>query len=300
MSNKVIIYKRRKGGHHDDDHGGAWKIAFADFMTAMMALFLLLWLVSITTQEQREGIAMFFNPLAFDETKSASNGMFSGQEVDIDGVDQSKFENGEMEMPSSATIYNEHEVTVPGEVPTVESLVDEAMQAELVQQEAERAALEAIQDAEFSEMAGRIREKMSETDLGALTENLLLQITEDGLRIQLTDMEKSAMFPVGSTDMAPVARSILEIVGETIRDVPNGIAITGHTDGRAYRSSAGFDNWDLSSGRANSARRILLSSGVDVDRLKRVEGLADREHLVEDDDNDPRNRRISVLLLRGT
>jgi len=308
MSDEIIIYKKKRGSHGGHEHhGGSWKIAFADFMTAMMALFLLLWLVSITTQEQREGIAMFFNPLAFEETKSASDGMLSGTEIDNDGADQSRFRSGDSE--DLTAVAPPYETLPPmGEEQSIERPAgkggsgdgrpetDGTAEMAAAEEEAKRA----LEDAEFAETSEAIRERMTEAELGMLAENIVMEITEDGLRIQITDMEKSAMFPVGSTEMTPYARAILEIIGQTVRDLPNRIAITGHTDGLPYRSSAGFDNWDLSSGRANSARRILVGAGVDVGRLSRVEGLADREHLVEEDPNDPRNRRISVLLLRGT
>jgi chemotaxis protein MotB len=151
----------------------------------------------------------------------------------------------------------------------------------------------------LSDVMDEIHMKMSAAvDMQQLAESVIIEITDEGLRIQITDRDKISMFPVGSTGMTPAANEIIKAIGEAVVDVPNKIAITGHTDSLGYKDNASFDNWDLSSGRANSARRILVGAGVNMDRISRVEGLADRDLLVKNEPNDPRNRRISVTLLR--
>lgn len=274
MSDRVIIRRRRPRYQEYQHHGGSWKIAFADFMTAMMALFLLLWLIAITTKEQRQGIANWFNPMAFSESQSASDGMLAGQATDVDGAEN---------LPNAEII----------ELQTIE-------QEKALQEAMEKARVVEEENEILSSVMEDIREKMSlAVDMQQLAESVIIEITDEGLRIQVTDRDKIPMFPVGSTGMTPAANEIMKTIGEVVADLPNKVAITGHTDSLGYRDSASFDNWDLSSGRANSARRILVSSGVNIDRISRVEGLADKDHLIKESPNDPRNRRISVTLLRG-
>jgi chemotaxis protein MotB len=281
MSDKIIIRKKRHSSHEHEHHGGSWKIAFADFMTAMMALFLLLWLVSITTKEQREGIANWFNPMAFKETQSASDGMLAGKAMDTDGAQNSPSVKGdafELESGEKRSVIDNDK-----------AVRDAIEHAKAVEDENEI----------LSDVMDEIHMKMSAAvDMQQLAESVIIEITDEGLRIQITDRDKISMFPVGSTGMTPAANEIIKAIGEAVVDVPNKIAITGHTDSLGYKDNASFDNWDLSSGRANSARRILVGAGVNMDRISRVEGLADRDLLVKNEPNDPRNRRISVTLLR--
>lgn len=281
MSERIIIRKKRNSSHEHAHHGGSWKIAFADFMTAMMALFLLLWLVSITTKEQREGIANWFNPMAFKETQSASDGMLAGKAVDTDGAQNSPSVKGDSVNLESREKNN---------LIQSESAVRDAIEhAKAVEEENEI----------LSDVMDEIHKKMSAAvDMQQLAESVIIEITDEGLRIQITDRDKISMFPVGATGMTPAATNIIKAIGEAVVGVPNKIAITGHTDSLGYKDNASFDNWDLSSGRANSARRILVGAGVNMDRISRVEGLADRDLLVKNEPNDPRNRRISVTLLR--
>lgn len=281
MSERIIIRKKRNSSHDHAHHGGSWKIAFADFMTAMMALFLLLWLVSITTKEQREGIANWFNPMAFKETQSASDGMLAGKAVDTDGAQNSPSVKGDSVNLESREKNN---------LIQSESAVRDAIEhAKAVEEENEI----------LSDVMDEIHKKMSAAvDMQQLAESVIIEITDEGLRIQITDRDKISMFPVGATGMTPAATNIIKAIGEAVVGVPNKIAITGHTDSLGYKDNASFDNWDLSSGRANSARRILVGAGVNMDRISRVEGLADRDLLVKNEPNDPRNRRISVTLLR--
>lgn len=282
---RVIIKKKRHGSHDHGHHGGSWKIAFADFMTAMMALFLLLWLVSITTKEQREGIANWYNPMAFKETQSASDGMMAGKAVDTEGAQNSPFVKGDAAELDS------------GEPPISQQEMLERQEA--VQEAIEKSKAVEAENEILSEVMDEIQAKMSAAvDMQQLAESVIIEITDEGLRIQITDRDKISMFPVGSVGVSPAATEIIKAIGEAVADVPNKVAITGHTDSLGYKDNASFDNWDLSSGRANSARRILVAAGVNVGRISRVEGLADRDHLVKDEPNDPRNRRISVTLLR--
>lgn len=290
----VIIRKKRRRRHREEAHGGAWKIALADFMTAMMAFFMLMWLVNITTQEERETIAMWYNPMAVKESKTASDGVLSGKELDTEGTMNSTFAKGD-QVEISAAIpekTNIDELTLEEHLKKIdeERAIKAAMEAEKIKQE---------ENEVFFDVMEEIRQKISAAvDMHQLAENIIIEVTEEGLRIQITDRDKIPMFPVGSTGMTSDSTKIIKAIGDAVKDVKNNIAITGHTDSLGYKDSASFDNWDLSAGRANSARRILTSAGVESNRISRVEGLADKDNLIVEDSADPRNRRISVTLLR--
>lgn len=263
---EVIVRRKRPAARREEHYGGSWKIAFADFMTAMMALFLLLWLVNLKSDEYKKGIANFFNPVALDDSRSASDGVLAGEVTDgkADGGAGGK---AEPEGTADASEGDGH--------------------------------ASATHDEGIEELREDIVARLSAAvDLETLAENVIIEVTQDGLRIQITDRDRIPMFPVGSTGMTPAAVAIVQAIGASIATVPNDVAITGHTDGLPYRDTAGFDNWDLSAGRANSARRVLVAAGVSEERISRVEGLADRDHLVPENPADPRNRRIGITVLR--
>lgn len=292
MSDEIIIIKKRRPSGNAGHHGGSWKIAFADFMTAMMALFLLLWLVQITSKEQKEGIASFFNPMTMEETTSASDGILAGKALDDDGADTERFPEGkksELESPDK----EQHDA--------VAQMTAQKAELDNLKEVAAAKAAKIAEDNEIlTDVMEDLRKRLSTAvDMELLAESIIIEITDEGLRIQITDRDKIPMFPVGSTGMTSSATAIVNAIGAAVVDIPNNIAITGHTDGLAYKDKSGFDNFDLSSGRANSARRILMGAGVNVDRIRRVEGLADRDHLINEEPNDSRNRRISVTLLRS-
>ena len=279
----MIILKRRKRGHHDDHHGGAWKIAFADFMTAMMALFLVLWLINVTSEEQKKGIANYFNPIAM-ETNSASDGALAGREVTKDGADTGDVKSGEAaELDAGATERTEEKQRSPEEI------------AEEERKKAEQQAEQDLLDAARHEITERIS---ASVDLKMLAENLIIENTDEGLRIQITDKGKVSMFAVGSARMNEQGAKLVGIIGDAIRNLPNRVSITGHTDGLAFSRADGYGNWELSAERANAARRGVMAAGVDVSRVARVEGLADRDHLFPGEPEDPRNRRVSITILR--
>jgi len=279
----MIILKRRKGGHHDDHHGGAWKIAFADFMTAMMALFLVLWLINVTSDEQKKGIANYFNPIAMD-TNSASDGALAGQEVSKDGAETGDVKSGQKaEQDAGETERTAEKPKTPEQIAE-----EERRKAE---EQAEQDLLESAQK--------EIQERISASiDLKMLAENLIIENTEEGLRIQITDKGKVSMFAVGSAKMNEQGAKLVGIIGDAIRNLSNRVSITGHTDGLAFSRADGYGNWELSSERANAARRGLTTAGVAEARLARVEGVADRSHLFPDEPDDPRNRRVSITILR--
>ena len=249
MSNRkpVIIKKVKKvtaAGHH----GGAWKVAYADFVTAMMAFFLLLWLLSMTSDEKRARISDYFQHFSL-YTESGSSFM-SGADDDI-------FKN-----------------TTAGSA---------------------KALTELEGDDEIAENIKKSLSKAIADNLGDLEEQVLIEKVKDGIRIHLTDNEGSTMFQSGSNEMTLKAKEVLKIIGENIRSLKNRVSIEGHTDAIPF-TGKNYSNWELSTERASAARRELEANGLDPKRLISVAGFADTDPLIENDPNDARNRRISIIL----
>ncbi len=277
----IIIKKINKGG--GGHGGGAWKIAYADFVTAMMAFFLLLWLLNSVTQEQLEGISNYFAPTTVSMSQSGSGDVLAGKTVGEEGVSETDTSRTSIivELPPPKAGVSENEDEVDGE--TLEQL--QQRQEEEQFREAEEAINEAIQGVQ---------------NLKDLANSLMIDNTPEGLRIQLVDQEGLAMFPSGAADMHEHTRKVLELVSKVILEMPQDIAISGHTDAVPFVTDDGYGNWELSADRANSARRVLEEFGVTEDRVAHVVGRAANEPLLPDDPKNPRNRRLSIVLLRGT
>jgi chemotaxis protein MotB len=285
--NKPVVIKKVKkvigGGHH----GGAWKVAYADFVTAMMAFFLLMWLINTTSPEQKRGIADYFAPASVSRSSQGSDGLLGGTAFQEDGARASgsnrKIDeelNDEMERTKSDTSADEDKSS------------SEPTEAALAQAMANREA------AEFASAEASLRQAMQDLpDYAELSRNLIIEQTPEGLNIQLVDQEGRAMFQGSSSAPLPRAQHLLEMVSKVIEQLPNRISISGHTDSIAP-SASGYSNWDLSADRANAARRILEKAGVEADRIYQVAGKGDREPLYPDDPDLPANRRISIVLLR--
>lgn len=286
--NQQIIIKRVKkvaGGHH----GGAWKVAYADFVTAMMAFFLLLWLLNAVTEEQLTGISNYFAPSMASKSQSGAGAILGGQVIG----------QGAMSSNTSSPSLVQH--LPPASIgPGGEDLTSAATEP-----------MEGMNEQEFKEkLAEREQQKfdkakeMLESAVKGIPElkqfqgSMLMDNTPEGLRIQLTDQEGLAMFPAGSSAMYGHTRALLDLVSRVVNQLPNKIAISGHTDGVPFRDPSGYSNWELSADRALASRRALLASGVPEGRVDRVVGRADTDHLVTDDPKAPRNRRISIILLR--
>lgn len=274
----IIVKKIKKGGA--GHHGGSWKVAYADFVTAMMAFFLLLWLLSVTTDEQKEGIANFFDPNPkIAQTVSGAGGMLGGLSISQEG----------------AMVTTQQEMPQPQEnSPTMragqDKISEEALKEELRKREEEN----------FKKAENAIKDAIKENpELKELEKNLVMDMTPEGLRIQIVDSEGKPMFPSGSSEMYERTQKLLTKVAEIIRKMPNEISVRGHTDSVPYAKGNGYGNWELSADRANASRRFLIASGFPETRVNNVLGKSDRDHLVTDKPNDARNRRISIILLRG-
>lgn len=253
--NIIIIKKVKKGGH--SAHGGSWKVAYADFMTAMMAFFLLLWLISMVAPEKRAKVAHYFKHFSmFDK---------SGDTM----LDANK-------APSAGAIIGEDGLQKPAKDP-----------AEKQEEEPE----ELTPAKQFKQA---LEEKV-ERELGEWKDQVLIQDFEGGVRIELVDSESSPMFHRGRSDMTAEGKKVLRVIGENLLTTGSKIALEGHTDAFSYASKQ-YSNWELSTERASAARKELEVDGLPPERLLRVAGFAATEPLITDDQFDPRNRRISIVV----
>lgn len=359
--NAVIIKKIKKGGH--GHHGGAWKVAYADFVTAMMAFFLLLWLLNATTDAQKRGIADYFSPtLATKSTTSGAGGVLGGRTMNVKGSQANSSAPPGIASPSSqppdfeetddednggkTTNPNEQAGNAPGdpnsekpsagandqttggdgiklspedkallsqkaakpgpqklteeEKKAIETMVpNQAVDPDKLTEEQFQALKIAREEKEFERAQYELQQAIQQVpDLKPLAQNLVVERTEEGLRIQLVDQEKNAMFQSGATDMNESGKKLMGLVAQAIARLPNKIAITGHTDATQFQRPGNYGNWELSIDRANASRRALLASGLPADRIANVSGKADTQPLLANDINSPRNRRISMVLLR--
>jgi chemotaxis protein MotB len=254
------------GGHH----GGAWKVAYADFVTAMMAFFLLLWLLGATTEKQRKGIADYFTPTLV-KTREASAGSAAGllggsSLTDVDNYPHRAGQTGTkaMTIPRDATGGPKEGGGRTQRANRMQQTLEQKLQA----------------NAMLRKIASQVR----------------MVNTTEGIRIDLVDNADFSMFMIGTTVLTSEARQLLDVIGQTVGPNPGGITIRGHTDSLPWKSG-GQNNWSLSAGRAEATRQALMRDGIAEDRFRRIEGVADRELLLKDNPQDPRNRRISILLM---
>ena len=275
----IIIKKIKKGGH--GHHGGAWKVAFADFVTAMMAFFMLMWLLGSTTPEQKAAISEYMN----DPTASAGPGG-AGKNPIFDGGAGINEGKGPSSMPQNE----------PGES-NMDSAPSEATsdyhppmdEAEQMAQEAEKRRLESMQE--------ELKAAIEAQALKPFKDQLLLDITSEGLRIQIVDKENRPMFAQGSPVLESYTRDILHAIVGVIKSQPNHISISGHTDKTPYSRQNGYSNWELSADRANAARRELVAAGLEEDRIGRVVGLSSSVLFDKQNPFSPVNRRISIIVM---
>ncbi|MBO1076050.1 flagellar motor protein MotB [Roseomonas marmotae] len=280
-----IIVKR----HHvarDEDHGGQWKIAYADFVTAMMAFFLVMWLLSSTTEAQRDGIAQFFNASSILDLP-AGNGVLSGG--------TSMLVAGESRTDPLTTVSegglrrdsDGGESANNGEAAEAAAAQDGGLRDPIDRQRLE--AMKAELERQLGTTDGTLRD---------FVQNLRVEMTSEGLRLQIFDRDGAPMFAAGATEPTPRLARILHVLGGILATVPNAVVVAGHTDGQAFSRGA-YGNWELSSDRANSARRVLEQEGVPAARMHRIEGKSSVEPLLREAPNDPRNRRIAITVMRA-
>jgi chemotaxis protein MotB len=282
----IVIKKVKKvvgGGHH----GGAWKVAYADFVTAMMAFFLLMWLLNVTSPEQKQGIADYFAPASISQTTSGSGGILGGTSLGDDGAKA----DGKMSVVQQMAPEAPTETSKDGQSSTIASL-DSASEQAL------RDALAKKEQDSFASAAQSLRQSLQEMpELAELSKQIMIDQTPEGLRIQLIDQDGRSMFKENSREPNDRARILLRAISKIINQLPNRITISGHTSASAAGKRADSD-WALSAGRADASRQILRGAGVDEDRIYQVSGKANSEPLYADDPTLAGNRRISIVLLR--
>jgi chemotaxis protein MotB len=287
LSDRPILIKKVKkvvgGGHH----GGAWKVAYADFVTAMMAFFLLMWLINTTDPEQKRGIAEYFAPASVSQTTSGSGGILGGTSLGEDGSKGS----------GSINVLEQLAPEAPQDAPEEAGANANLAAASEEELREEIAAREA---AEFASAAESLRQAMQRLpELAELSKQLIIDQTPEGLRIQLVDQEGRSMFEQNSARPNARAQVLLRAISTVINRLPNRISISGHTSavaGSGRASSPG--DWPLSAQRADASRQILQSAGIDPDRVYSVAGKAGSDPLYPDDPSLAGNRRIAIVLLR--
>ncbi|WP_338355284.1 flagellar motor protein MotB [uncultured Marinobacter sp.] len=263
MEEQPIIIKRKKvvaGGHH----GGSWKVAFADFATAMMAFFLVLWLTATASPEQKRAVEGYFkDPVGFTEGGSPNP-------VDLEG---------------SASVVNEASPDIESSQIQIEDEVVDELSETLEQRRMQEL---------FQELKDRIEQNQT---LQEFKDQLLIDITDEGLRIQIVDRSGRPMFDSGRAELKYYSQDILFELAKTLGSVNNKLSITGHTDSTPFSGRPGYTNWELSADRANTARRALVAGGVRQQQIARVVGLSDSVLFDKEDPNAPVNRRISIIVL---
>jgi chemotaxis protein MotB len=281
MDNRPIIIKRIKKVQGHAHHGGAWKVAYADFVTAMMAFFLLMWLLNVTTDEQRKGIADYFSPASVSPQQSGSGGVLGGQTLIVDGSKISVDGVTSVTKDMAAQAQSE---SIPSESkPTAEEIAQKQAELEFKAfREAETAIKQAIQN---------------DPAVAELSKHILVDMTPEGLRIQLIDQDRESMFATASSKMNDHARKLMQMIAKVAEKMPNQLAISGHTDALPYRANNEYGNWELSSDRANASRRAMLDAGIPAARFQVVTGRADLDPLIPTDPKNAANRRISIVLL---
>ena len=263
----VIRRVYKKAGHH----GGSWKVAFADFATALMAFFLLMWIIGAATEEQKEGISNYFqNP---GNIQGAGGASVSAIDLGggMDGIAAPEL----IGMPGPPNI-------MPQDQPAPRNLD-------------EPAAIE--EQTRLSDLMQLLEEAISSSlAMEPYKDHLLLDITPQGLRIQIIDQQYESMFNVGSANLQDHSQEILAELGELINSVPNRVSISGHTDALSY-NRADYSNWELSADRANAARRALIEGGMAPEKIGQVVGLASSVLYDKEDPFSPVNRRISIVVM---
>jgi chemotaxis protein MotB len=286
-SNRPIIIKKVKkiaGGHH----GGAWKVAYADFVTAMMAFFLLMWLINTSSPEQKRGIADYFAPASVSASTSGMGGILGGTALGKDGAMQ-KGSVPLFEQPSPTSAES-----------TTKSQEGSQSTSQTTSQDLAEAAMAQRETAEFQQAEMSLRQALQDMpELAELSRNIIVDQTPEGLRIQLVDQEGRPMFEPGSSEPNDRARILLKAAAQIVQALPNRIIISGHTDA-APNPDPNASNWELSASRANGARRAMEASGLSEDRISQVVGKSGTDPLFPDDPYQAANRRIAIVLQRAS
>lgn len=260
-----IIIRKKKVYNADGHHGGAWKVAYADFVTAMMAFFLLMWLLNATTEEQRKGIADYFNPnIPLAAVSGGGSDALSGNSI---FAEETRAKDG-----IGATNYKT-------EAQSVDTIDSTEKQIEIIEK------VEALNAALINDTSG-------------LAEHIAIKMSPEGLVIELMDRDDKSLFDLGSAQATPLLQNLSTVIAHAFKSVSNQVKIVGHTDGRAFANTQNYSNWDLSTDRANTARRMLMQSGFPKFQISEVSGKAYTDPISKNK-LAPKNRRISITILHS-
>jgi chemotaxis protein MotB len=291
----IIVIKKIQPGH-GGAHGGGWKIALADMMTAMMAFFLLMWILGASQDVQRKSVADFFTPSNSTAqvqmgATAGSNGLLGGRSIiDPDGFPYTAKQTAMMQMvtPRSEGGPTENEPS-----PNSENARDTDSQSKTEQKQ----ATEAADKANFDKMEKEVREQLAANPNLEQVQNQVQFVREkEGLRIEVIDKADFSMFPLGSTKLQPQAQALMTEIAKSLAGTDNKLSVRGHTDSVAFANKEGRNNWSLSAERAEATRATLEKSGIKSDRFTQIEGVADTAPYNPNDPKDPRNRRISITV----
>ncbi len=278
----VVIKKIKKGGGHGH-HGGAWKVAYADFVTAMMAFFLLMWLINTTTPEQKRGIADYFAPESVSRSESGTGALLGGTSASNDG------QSGQGSLAAKTQLRP----------PAVEDKSELNSKGRDNANGSASSGHARAQNAALEQAAARLRQAMQDMpDLAELSKHVLIDDTPEGVRIQLIDQDNRSMFEPGQAAPKPHTQRLLKEVAKIVENLPNRISVSGHTDGASFEGPGGYSNWDLSAARANATLKVLFDAGMTQDHVAEVTGKAGSDPLYPDNPYASANRRISIVLLR--
>jgi chemotaxis protein MotB len=285
-----IIIKRIKkvaAGHH----GGAWKVAYADFVTAMMAFFLLMWLLNVTTPEQKKGIAEFFTPtIGIKDAKGI--GFHGGLKPSPEGQSRTNLtEKGiVVGQVKQGPVAAAPEADAAHPDPNAESTSN-----------ADKAQENSEDGEQFKVTGEEVKQALEQNpEIKSYKDDVLVEDTPEGLKIDMIDDQKQPMFIPGGATLTDMGKKVLDSMANIISKTPNNIIITGNTDASGSTNNPQYTNWELSADRANAARRFLGATQLESDRVVKVIGLADRELLTPQEPTSPRNRRITIILSRGS
>jgi chemotaxis protein MotB len=269
----IIVKRIKKAG--GGGHGGAWKIAYADFVTAMMAFFLLMWLLGSTTKGDLQGISDYFQTPLKVAMQGGTGSGDSSSVIKGGGRDLTR-SNGQIQKSD-----------------------DPAKNRKTYNLKAAQAELAKAEEAKLQNLKKKIEAAIDTSPaLKQYKNQLLLDITSDGLRIQIVDEQNRPMFALARAELQPYTKEILLEIGQLLNDIPNKVSLSGHTDASAYSSGEkGYSNWELSADRANASRRALIAGGMDESKVLRVIGLSSAVPFNKDDPLDPINRRISIIVM---
>ena len=287
---RPIIVKKIIEEGHGGHHGGAWKVAYADFVTAMMAFFLLMWLLGATEEKDRKAIADYFAPTIVElkSGSAGSNGLFGGESI-----------VGRDDYPNRAGQTGTRTITIPQDATGTADEAGKSAYSTLTEEQraAMKKAQQQVEKEQFEKLKQQLEERLGSSEaLSKLIKNVRFTDTREGLRIDLVDEANFSMFALSTDKLVPKAADLLREVAQVINGMPNPVIIRGHTDSLPYASGKTMNNWMLSTSRAEATRKALVVGGINPGQVHRIEGVADKEPYNPLDRNDPANRRISITL----